>query len=78
MLRLSFLATHYSSSRQLDVKESKLYENLTYDPHAAHSYRVKLPHWEYTEWRTPENIWKIPIQLTSVGLAHTRPNYKQV
>jgi len=24
--------------------------------------------------RTPENIWKIPIRLTSVGLTHTRPN----
>jgi len=32
------------------------------------------------ERRTPENndnnnIWKIPIRLTSVGLAHARPKY---
>ena len=52
-------------------------------PHAARGYRVKLQRWEYTEWRTPENnnnnnIWKIPIRLTSVGLAHARPNYPQI
>ena len=46
--------------------------------HAAHA---KLQYWEYTERRTPENIyniWKIPIQLTSVGLAHARPNNKLI
>ena len=52
----------------------------------ARSYHVKLQHWEYTEWRTPENnnnddnniVWKIPIWLTSVGLAHARPNYSEL
>ena len=28
----------------LVVKETKLYENFTYGPHAAYSYRVKLQH----------------------------------
>ena len=53
-------------------RKTKLYENLTCVPHAAHGYCVKLQHHEYTERRMPD---KIPIRLTSVGLAHTRPNY---
>ena len=56
------------------VKETKLKENFTYGPHAARGYRVKLQRWEYTERRTPEKR-KILIRLTSVGLAHARPNY---
>ena len=50
---------------------------LQYVPDVAHGYCVKLQHHKYTEWRTPDNnIWKIPIWLTSVGLAHARPNYQ--
>ena len=53
--------------------------NLTYSPHAACGYCIKLQRWEDTERCTPENtdnnIWKIPIRLTSVGLAQARLNY---
>ena len=43
--------------------------------YAAHAYRIKLQRWEYTVRRTPENnIWKIPIWLTSMRFAHARPN----
>ena len=38
---------------------------------------IKIQRWEYTERRMPDNdnnIWKIPIRLTSVGLAHARSN----
>ena len=43
-VRLSFLATRYSSSHYtlLSKKKTKLYENLTYGPHAARVYRIKL------------------------------------
>ena len=55
-----------------------LYKNLTYTPHVAHGYHVKLQHQGYTERHTTENIYiyicKIAIKLTSVGLAHARPN----
>ena len=43
----------------------------------ARAYHVKLQCWEYTERRTPDdnnNLWKIPIRLTSVGFAHARHN----
>ena len=53
-------------------RKTKLYKNLTCVPRAAHGYHVKLQHHEYTERRMPD---KIPIRLTSVGLAHARPNY---
>ena len=36
------LFSRYSSSRLLAVKETKLYKILTYGPHAARGYRVKL------------------------------------
>ena len=72
-VRLSFLATRYNFQAHASwlthrlSKETKLYENFTYGPHAARGYqRVKLQRWEYTERRTPENIWKIPILLTIV------------
>jgi len=39
---LFFLATRLSSSHKLAVKETKLYENLTYGPHATRGYRIKL------------------------------------
>ena len=48
--------------------------------HAARGYRVKLQRQGYTARRTTDNIylynisWKIAIEQTSVGLAHTRPN----
>ena len=55
MVRLPFLATCYLSSRYLAVKETKLYEILTYNLHAASGYRVELQRREYTEQHTPEN-----------------------
>ena len=60
-------------------QRTKLYKNLTYGLHVGCGYRVKLQRWEHTERRMPENnnddsIWKIPLQLTSVRLAHARPN----
>ena len=33
----------------------KLYENLTYTPHAACGYRIELQRKQYTEQRTTEN-----------------------
>ena len=53
------------------LPEIKLYENLTYVPHAACSYDVKLQHQEYTEQHVTDK--KNSIQLTSVGLACARP-----
>ena len=44
----------------------------------ARSYRVTLQCPEYTERHMPENnnnIWKIAIEHTSVGLAHAHPKY---
>ena len=59
---------------------AKLYENLTYGLHAPHGC-IKLQRKKHTEQRITDNnynnnnniIWKISIQLTSVGLAHARP-----
>ena len=52
------------------------YEASASVSHAARDYCAKLQHQVYTERRTPNNnIKKIAIQLTSVGLAHARPNY---
>ena len=53
----------------------KQYKNLTYGPHAACCYRVKLQRQRYMEWRTTDNIWKIAIEHTSVRLTYARPNY---
>ena len=61
------------------AREIKLHENFTYGPHAACGYHVKLhtPSRIYgtTYDRYNNNIWKITIEHTSVGLAHARPNY---
>ena len=54
-LRLSFLAIfhncHHSNS---PCQSIKLHKNLTYTPHAACCYRVKLQRHEYTEQRMTE------------------------
>ena len=47
----------HSSSRKPAVRETKLYENVTYVLHAARGYRIKLQRHEYTERRTPDNIY---------------------
>ena len=67
---LSFIAVVIQDDTSW-LSETKLFENLTYVPHVARSYRVKLQHHKYTERCTR----KIPIWLTSVGLTHARPNY---
>ena len=42
-VRLSFRQLVIQAhAMQLAVKETKLYENLTYGPHVARGYRVKL------------------------------------
>ena len=57
MLWLSFLAVFITVVFQAHaVRETKLYENLTYVPHAAHDYCVKLQRQEYTERHTPDDI----------------------
>ena len=53
------------------LPEIKLYENLTYVPHVACSYDVKLQRKEYTERHITDK--KNSIQLTSVGFARARP-----
>ena len=50
----------------------ELYENPTYDPHAACSYHVKLQRQRYMERRTTDNIYE--KSQTSVRVAHARPN----
>ena len=70
MLQLSFLAIFHNCRHSSSPCQSiKLYKNLTYALHAPRGYRIKLQRQKYTEWRTI-----IIIELTSVGLAHARPN----
>ena len=73
MLRLSFLAVFHNCHHSSTLAETKLYENLTFH---------MQPRLSCTELYMPDNnnnnsynIRKIPIQLTSVGLAHIHPNY---
>ena len=77
-LWLFFLATfhkRYLLSSELASCQLELYENLTYGPHVAYGSHIKLQH--------QKDIWpimiililQITIQLTSVGLTHTRPYY---
>ena len=53
MLWLSFITVIIQAHA---VRETKLYENLMYVPHAARGYRIKLQRQEYTERRTPDDI----------------------
>ena len=65
--RLFFLAVIIQA--HTSVRETKLYENLTYVPLAAGGYPVKLQSQEYTEQCMPDNnihIYKIAIQLTPI------------
>ena len=47
---------------------------ISYGPHAAHSYRVSVENIRNNVHQKIKHIWKIPIWLTSVGLAHPHPN----
>ena len=73
MLQLSLLAIFHncchSSSPCQSIKLDK--KNLTYTLHAACGYHVKRQRQEYTERRMTERITE---NITSVGLAHARPN----
>ena len=40
------------------LPEIKLYENLTYAPHAVNSYHFNLQRQGYKAQSTPDNIWK--------------------
>ena len=51
----------------------KLYKNLTYGPHEACGYRVKLRQRYMNDVR--QIIWKIAIEHTSVKLTYAHPNY---
>ena len=72
MLQLSFLTIFRSCCHSSSPCQSiKLDKNLTCTLHAACGYHVKRQRQEYTERRMTERITE---NITSVGLAHARPN----
>ena len=46
----------------------------SYGPHAARGYRISIENIRNNLCQKIIHIWKIPIRLTSVGLAHACPN----